>query len=100
MANSNNPLLQGFRGQILKTIVVKQYPGGRTIITAFPDMSRVKPSKAQLAAKARFAEAVAYAKSILLQSSEKSAASSRLAERKGSLYHALVAEYMQQHPAK
>ncbi|MBU0696763.1 MAG: hypothetical protein KKE39_09610 [Bacteroidetes bacterium] len=54
MANSNNPLLKGFRGHINKTIVVKQYPGNRTIITAYPDMSKVKPTAAQLAAKSHF----------------------------------------------
>nr|MBC7613760.1 hypothetical protein [Pseudopedobacter sp.] len=100
MATSKNPLLKGFRGHIDKMIVVKQYPGDRTIITAYPDMSRVKPSKAQLAAKARFSDAVAYAKGIMNHLPDKELAARRLTDRKGSLYHALIAEYMQQHPAK
>lgn len=100
MATSKNPLLKGFRGHIGKMIVVKQYPGDRTIITAYPDMSKVKPNKAQLAAKSRFADAVAYAKKTMNHPQDKEQAALRLANRKGSLYHALIAEYMQQHPAK
>ena|SRR6476661_5153290 len=95
MGRSNNPLLKGFSGHIDKTIVVKQYPGGRTIITAYPDMSRVKPSAAQLAAKKKFAEAVAYAKNIKTNPQLKQEAESRLWERKGTLYHALIKEFME-----
>ncbi|MFC5284225.1 hypothetical protein [Pedobacter alpinus] len=94
MAISENPLLKGFSGHIDKTIVVKQYPGGRTIITAYPDMSKVKPSKAQLLAKADFAKAVAYAKGFLNDDVKKQEANHRLANRKGTLYHALITEYM------
>ena len=43
-----------FRGQIAKTVVVKQYSEGRTFITAYPDMSKVKPSEAQTAHRAAF----------------------------------------------
>jgi hypothetical protein len=100
MATSKNPLLKGFSGQIDKTIVVKQYPGDRIIITAYPDMSKVKPSKAQLAAKVRFAEAVAYAKGIIHHPQDKALANRRLIERKGSLYHGLIAEYMKKHTIK
>lgn len=98
MAISKNPILKGFRGHIDKTVVVKQYPGGRTVITAYPDMSKVIPSKAQLAAKSRFGLAVNYAKEILSQAEEKSKANSRLPNRKGSLYHALIAEFMKNNP--
>nr|WP_294896675.1 hypothetical protein [uncultured Pedobacter sp.] len=94
MAISKNPLLKGFSGHIDKTYVVKQYPGDRTVITAYPDMSKVKPSKAQLKAKADFANAVAYAKQVMNNGNEKLKAQERLAKRKGSLYHALIAEYM------
>lgn len=65
MAVSKNPLLKGFSGHNNKTIVVKQYPGDKTIVTSYPDMSKVKPTAAQLAAKARFSQAVTYAKNIL-----------------------------------
>ena len=100
MAVSKNPLLKGFSGHINKTIVVKQYPGDKTIVTSYPDMSRVKPTTAQLAAKARFAKAVAYAKNILNEPHEKENAKARLKMRKGTLYHALIAEFMKQKNTK
>ena len=47
MASSNNSLLlPKMRGQIGKQIVVKQY-GNKTVITKYPDMSGIKPSKLQ-----------------------------------------------------
>ena len=49
------------RGQIEKTVVVKQYKDGRTILTKFPDMSKVKLSEAQLAHRKAFKEAQEYA---------------------------------------
>lgn len=94
MAISNNPLLKGLSGQIGKTIVIKQYKGSRTIITAYPNMSNVIPTEAQLKAKAQFAEAVAYAKAICKNPTEKILAEQRLFNRKGYLFNALIAEYM------
>ena len=94
MAISNNPLLKGMHGHIDKTVVVKQYPSGKTVLTAYPDMSKVKLSKAKLAAKADFGKAVLYAKSIINNAEKKKEAAQRLTERKGLLYHALIAEYM------
>ena len=94
MAISNNPLLKGISGHIEKKYVVKQYLGDRTIITVYPDMSKVKPSEAQLLAKADFSNAVAYAKQVMNDEVKKLKAKDRLAKRKGSLYHALIAEYM------
>lgn len=64
MARSHNSvLLQQVRGQIGKQIVVKHY-GKKTVITAYPDMSGVKPSKLQKAQRKTFADAVAYAQGI------------------------------------
>lgn len=100
MAISNNPLLKGFSGHIEKTYVVKQYPGDRTVVTAYPDMSKVKPSKAQLLAKSDFANAVAHAKAVMSNKAKKVQAQDRLAQRKGSLYHALIAEYMSDKKSK
>jgi hypothetical protein len=95
MVNSDNPLLKGIRGKIGKTIVIKQYPGDRTIITAYPDMSRVKPTAAQLVAKRNFADAVAYAQNIKATPDLKHSAEMRLKDRSGTLYHALIKEFMQ-----
>ncbi len=99
MAISNNILLKGFSGHIDKIIVVKQYPGNRTIVTAYPDMSKVKPIAAQLAAKKRFGLAVAYAKNIRAQANLEAQAETRLANRQGGLYQALIKEFMQKDPA-
>jgi hypothetical protein len=59
----NSLLLYNVRGQIGKQIVVKKY-GKKTVISAYPDMSNVKPSKLQKVKRKTFAEAVAYAKAI------------------------------------
>ena len=44
-------------------IIIKQY-GGKTVISKFPDMSNIIPSEPQKQKRSRFAEAVAYAKTI------------------------------------
>ena len=62
-STKNNPLLQQLRGQIGQQIVVKQY-GNKTVISKYPDMSKVKASIKQKKNRSVFKEAVAYAKSI------------------------------------
>lgn len=64
MAISVNPLLKGIRGSINKQIVVKQY-STRTVVTKFPDMSRIVFSPLQKKRNQVFAEAVKYARTIL-----------------------------------
>ena len=44
-------------------IIIKQY-AGKTVVSKYPDMSNIMPSEPQLQKRSRFAEAVAYAKSI------------------------------------
>lgn len=64
MAISINPLLKGMRGSINKQIVVKQY-AHCTVVTKYPDMSRVVLTPLQRKKNALFADAVKYAQSIL-----------------------------------
>ncbi len=64
MAVSENSLLKGISGSINKEIVVKQY-AHRTVITKYPDMSKVILSDRQERLNSLFAAAVKYAKSIL-----------------------------------
>jgi hypothetical protein len=92
MAKSTNSLLlRQMRGQIGKQFVVKQY-GKKTVITAYPDMSNVKPSKAQKANRKNFAKAVAYAKDILHDPVKKKAFAAKL--KKGeSVYYAAMKEF-------
>lgn len=97
MAQSNQSvLLRNFRGQIGKQIVVKRY-GKKTVITAYPDMSRVKPSKLQKKKRSRFAEAVAYAQAIINNPVEKAAYKRKV--RKGqTVYHYAIKEYLVMNP--
>jgi hypothetical protein len=88
----NNILLEGVSGALGKQIVIKNY-GGKTVITAYPDMSRVKPSKQQKAKRNVFREAVAYAQAINNDPSKKAVYKKKLKKGK-SVYHAAIAEFM------
>jgi hypothetical protein len=44
-------------------IVIKQY-GNKTVVSKYPDMSNIVPSNSQKAKRNKFAEGVAYAKTI------------------------------------
>ena len=57
-------LLQEIRGQIGKQIVVKRYKD-KIVISAYPDMRKVKPSALQKVYRKSFAEAVAYAQAVV-----------------------------------
>ena len=93
MAISHHPLWKAFRGHMKKTVVVKRYPYGRTIITTYPDMSGVKPGEGQVKAKRRFADVVVYARNIRADAAGNQSAAKRLSNRKGKLYHPLLAGY-------
>ena len=93
MARSDgDAILKNARGAIGKQIVIKQY-GKKTVITAYPDMSNVKPSKVQKMKRNLFKEAVAYAQKIIRDKKKKAAYAAKL--KKGtSVYHAAIREYM------
>jgi hypothetical protein len=59
----SNILTKGLSGQIVQQVVFKQY-GKKTVVSRYPDMSNIKPSKLQKKGRNRLAEAVAYAQSI------------------------------------
>ena len=61
MAILKHPCDKEFRGHIEKKVVVRQYADGRTILSAYPDMSRVKLSPAQKAHRLNFKQAQEYA---------------------------------------
>ncbi len=89
-------LLRNFRGQIGKQIVVKRY-GKKTVITAYPDMSRVKPSKQQKAKRKKFAAAVAYAQGINNDPALKATYKKKV--KKGqTVYHYAIKEYLRMNP--
>jgi hypothetical protein len=88
----NSIFLQQVKGQIGKQIVVKRY-GQKTVITAYPDMSRVKPSKLQRTKRKDFAAAVAYARSIINDPEQKAAYAKRV--KKGErVYNFAIKEYL------
>ncbi|RXK60724.1 hypothetical protein ESA94_09685 [Lacibacter luteus] len=58
-----NSIINQIRGQIGKQLVFKRY-GKKTVVSKYPDMSNVKPSKLQKKKRSRFAEAVMYAQLI------------------------------------
>lgn len=93
MATGNNSiLLHQVRGQIGKQIVVKQY-GNKTVITAYPDMSRVKPSKLQKAKRKVFAEAVAYAQ-VINNNPVKKAVYKKKVKKGQTVYNYAIKEYL------
>lgn len=93
MAQSvNSVLLHQLRGQIGKQLVIKQY-GKKTVVSAYPDMSKVKPSKLQKVKRNDFADAVAYAQDILHSPVKKKAYAKKL-KNGASVYHAGIKEWM------
>ncbi len=62
MAITENTMLRSMKGRI-GDIVIKQY-GDKTVVSKYPDMSNIIPSDSQKEKRNRFAEAVAYAKTI------------------------------------
>jgi hypothetical protein len=89
MARSTNILLRSVSGRI-GDVVIKQY-GKKTVVSVYPDMSKVKRSKKQQACSKKFKQAVAYAKSLLID--PKSLARLKKTYGKTSPYHAAIREY-------
>ena len=93
-----NVLLKNVSGTINKQIVVKQY-GDKTVITSYPDMSRVKQTALQKLSNKRFKEAVAYAKKINRDKEMKEQYRKKYKLKKGeSVYHAALSEFMKRKP--
>lgn len=87
----NNFLLHNVRGQLGKQIVVKHY-GNKIVITAYPDMSRVKPSVKQKKRRALFSEGVVYAKAIIADPELNELY--RKEVKKGTVYNFAIKEFM------
>ncbi len=92
MARSNNLLLRNVQGQIGKEFVVKKY-GTKTVVTRYPDMSGIKPSKLQKVKRSRFAEAVAYAQNIIRNPVLK-AQYAKKAKKGQAVYHYAIKEFL------
>jgi hypothetical protein len=92
---SNDSVLNGLSGAIGKRIVFKQY-GEKTIVTSYPDMSKVKPSMPQKENRKVFKEAVAYAKSISADPEKKRLLAQKLPKGE-SVYRFALKEYLLLH---
>ncbi len=94
MATSQSPLTHTLRGQLGKQLVFKRY-GKKTVVTSYPDMSKVKPSKKQKQQRNLFKEAVAYAQAINNDPVKKAVYAQKV--KKGqSVYHYAIQEYRKQ----
>ncbi|HNP23931.1 MAG TPA: hypothetical protein PKM63_12535 [Panacibacter sp.] len=91
----NSPL-NDLSGQLGKQLVLKQY-ADKTVVSAYPDMSKVKPTGLQLARRAIFGEAVAYAKAINNNPTTKAEYLEKLAPGQ-TVYHFAMQEYFTNHP--
>ncbi len=92
---NNNIVLHETSGHIGKQIVIKQYAYG-TVVTKYPDMSNIKPSKKQKQKRNKFKEAVAYSKAIINDPVKKKAYSKKV--KKGqTVYHFALQEYLNNH---
>ena len=92
MAILNTPLPDYVRGSVEGIVVIKHWLG-KTVITAFPDMSRIVFSPKQKAEQRRFADAVAYAKGIISDPQRKALYQARLPKGK-KVFNAAIADYM------
>ena len=93
----NNMVLKGVSGTI-DILVVKQYSYG-AVLSKKPDMSRVKPSRAQKAKRTNFQKAVAYAKSVIRDPKQKAAFAKKLKPRQ-TVFNAAISSYMKSLLAK
>ncbi|MXV52337.1 hypothetical protein GS399_15285 [Pedobacter sp. HMF7647] len=92
MGIHREPIDPKYAGQYDKKVVVKHWLG-KTILTAYPDMSKVVPSPAQLAKKSRFKQAVAYARSVISDPRQAAVYRTKVQANK-SIYHAAIADFM------
>ncbi|WP_207423097.1 hypothetical protein [Desertivirga brevis] len=92
MAILKTPLPECVRGHVDKQIVIK-HRFGKTIITAYPDMSRVCFNENQKAKQRLFADAVIYARSIVNDPVKKARYKAILPARKR-VFNAAIADFM------
>jgi hypothetical protein len=92
---ANNTALQGISGKLGKQLVFKQY-GDKIVVTSYPDMSGIKPSRKQKNNRNLFKDAVAYAKNINRTPALKQAYLKKI-KKSESVYHYAIKEYLKKH---
>jgi hypothetical protein len=88
----NNDLLTGLGGAIGKQLVVR-VRNGKTFVSKYPDMSKVRPSVKQRKEKSRFAKAVSFAKTIITNPAKKAAYKVKKGQ---SVYNTAISDYLKQ----
>jgi hypothetical protein len=91
-----NSALQELRGEI-DGFVFKNY-GGKVVVTRRPDMSDIKPTKAQLVHRARFRAAGRYADAAWKDPARRTAYARVAAQRKIPIRAVLIEEYFRRNP--
>lgn len=86
-------LLHGLRGAIGKQLVFKKY-GDKTVVSKYPDMTRVMPSARQKERQELFAKAVAYARAIN-RNPEQKAIYLKKVKKGESVYQYALKEYLE-----
>ncbi|MBL7748124.1 MAG: hypothetical protein JNM19_11885 [Chitinophagaceae bacterium] len=94
----NQSILNDLRGAIGKQIVVKQYAYG-TVVSAYPYMRKLKPTALQQYRQGAFADAVAYAQSIVRNPALKKAYAAKL-DKGQRVYNAAIKEYLEKQKQK
>lgn len=94
-AKLNSALLQ-LRGEI-DGLVFKNY-GGKLVVTRRPDISRIKPTKAQLAHRARFRAACRYADAALKDPVRRAACAKLVHRCNIPIRAVLIEQYSRLHP--
>ena len=90
---TNKSVFNALSGRIGKELVIKQY-GDKVVVSKYPDMSKVKPSKWQMRGRERIKEATAYALSILNDPHLKAAFEKELKPGE-SVYHKAKKQYFE-----
>jgi hypothetical protein len=95
MAISENILFKKLSGHLGKQLVFKQY-GDKTVVSAYPDMSKRKLSPKQLRTNAIMEAANFEAKKIMADEELRNEAQVRLNVTRNKLYTALIKEYFRE----
>jgi hypothetical protein len=89
---NKNIITEGLAGMLAKSIVFRKH-GDRTIVTIVPKKSSKPPTEKQLAKRAKFKEAVAYAQAQLKDEASKAIYQTK-ATTVRTPYHIALADYM------
>jgi hypothetical protein len=99
MASSKSTILKSFSGGIGKQVVLKQY-GDKTVLSAYPDMSKRVLSPKQLENNLLMKIANGTAKGIMKNAKKRDSEQLRLNVTRNKLYTALIRDFFQKAKAE